>query len=669
MMPETATEIPEQVTVTAERTSLVGIATTSSQGEVVQQELQLTPAFRPGQLLETIPGLVVTAHSGEGKANEYLLRGFSLDHGTDLATFVDGMPANMPTHTHGQGYTDLNFLIPELVQSVQFTKGPYFAEQGDFSSVGSDHISLLDTVEDQVSVQGGTMGFQRLFTAGSRDTTSGTVLGAVELQHYDGPWVHPDDMRKINALARYTAGDASNGYSLTAMYYRGLWNATTDQPVRAMDPAYMTTLGLTPISRFGTLDPTDGGSAQRISLSGQYHVDLGEAHVDANAFGIYNRLTLWNNFTHYLFDPVNGDQEAQSENRTVLGGAGSYEIPGKIFGFDNDFVAGLWTRWDDNHVGRNTTTDRQYLSTTEDDQVSLLNLAGYLSATTHWTDWMRTVLGLREDYITANDNGSNTGKVSAALFQPKANLIISPWQNTEFYLSAGRGFHSDDARGVTQAEAQGITGAPLIAISDGAELGVRSTILPNLTATFTLFMIHFQSETTYDPDIGQDSAGPPSQREGFEFNTTYQPFSWLELYESFAASRARYTTPSDDGTGHVGEYIPNAPTAIASFAAYLRNLGPWTAGLEYRYLGGFPLTPDNAVKGKGYGELNLDTSYTFESGWKLGFGIYNLLDTKADAAEFWYIDRLPGEAAEGVADRHIHPIEPRSFRFTLAKMF
>lgn len=694
MAPPAAMEIPEQVTVTGERTSLVGIATTSSQGEVVQQELELAPAYRVGQLLETVPGLVVTSHSGEGKANQYLLRGFNLDHGTDLATFIDDVPVNQPTHAHGDGYTDLNPLIPELVESVQFTKGPYFADIGDFGSVGSDHISLLDTIDDQASIGVGTLGFQRLFTAGSRDLGGGTVLGALELQHYDGPWTHPDDQRKVNAVVRYSEGSGGNAISLTAMYYRDLWNATTDQPVRAMDPAYMATLGLTPIGRFGSLDPSDAGTAETGRLSGQYHHDIGESHFDANVFYVYNRLTLWNDFSHFLLDPVNGDQEAQHENRNTVGGEASYEVPANILGISNDFLAGIWTRYDVNHVSRDATKDQQYLSTTEDDRVGLFSVAGYAQDTTRWTDWLRTILGVREDYMTGTDAGTNVGNVSTTLFQPKGSLVLGPWFNTEFYVSAGRGFHSDDLRGVTQAAKLGLSGAPLIAKSDGDEVGVRSNILPNLTATVTLFQIDFQSEVTYNPDVGMDTPGPPSHRFGAEFNTTYQPFDWLEIYTSIAASHARYTEPYDDGSGHSGTYIPNAPREIGSLAAYLRNLGPWSGSVEFRYLGAYPITSGPCVasaamhdfpgvatscanaptasgqlNSRGYGEINLDGNYAFGDGWKAGIGIYNLLDTNGNAEEFYYVDRLPGEPATGVADRHIHPLEPRAFHFTLSKLF
>src|SRR5882724_7955983 len=213
-----------EVVVTAERLQLIGTATTASEGIVVNDELALTPAYRPGQLLETVPGLVVTQHSGEGKANQYLMRGYNLDHGTNLATFVDGIPINEPSHAHGQGYTDLNFLIPELATDIHYTKGTYYASEGDFSAVGAIHVGYVDTIEDQISLTGGMWGFQRLFTAGSTPLNDGNLLGAVELQHYDGPWTTPGDQRKINTVLRYSGGDSQNGYSLTGSFYHGQWN-------------------------------------------------------------------------------------------------------------------------------------------------------------------------------------------------------------------------------------------------------------------------------------------------------------------------------------------------------------------------------------------------------------------------------------------------------------
>jgi len=663
----------QEVTVTAQRLSLIGTATTASQGVVVDEELALTPDFRPGQLLETVPGLTVTAHSGEGKANQFLMRGYNLDHGTDLAVFVDAMPVNEPTHAHGQGYADLNFMLPELATNVTYTKGPYYADQGDFSSVGSVHVSYRDTIDDQVSASGGSFGFARLFTAGSVALDGGKLLGALELQHYDGPWVNPDDQRKVNAVLRYSEGNATDGYSLTAMFYHDLWNATTDQPQRAI------TQGL--IERFGSLDPSDGGYAQRFSLSAQYHTQLAGGELAASAYAISNRMTLWNNFTHYLIDPIHGDQEEQHEDRGTAGFDVAYTLDADFAGFNNDISAGILYRFDTNDVLRLPTQDRVLLtaeelaevdyppSYQEMDQVHLNSIAVYLQARTHWTAWLRTELGLREDYMHGEDSGTNYGTASSSLTQPKVNVIFTPVDTTELYLSWGRGFHSDDLRGVNQARILGVPGAPLIASQTGEEVGWRQQFSSKVALTLALYNLDAQSETTYDPDSGQDFAGPASRRYGYEVNLTYQARRWLEFYASYSANHARFKVPYDDGTGHVGEYLPNAPFAAGSFNMYVKNLGPWDAGLAYRYVSSYPLSSDGVIRGHGYGEWNGEAHYNFAGGWTLGLGVYNIFNTHANAAEFWYVDRLPSEPAAGVADVHLHPLEPLNARFTVTKAF
>jgi outer membrane receptor protein involved in Fe transport len=282
---------------------------------------------------------------------------------------------------------------------------------------------------------------------------------------------------------------------------------------------------------------------------------------------------------------------------------------------------------------------------------------------------MRSVLGLREDHASGTDTGTNAGSASRALLQPKGSLIFTPAATTEFYLSAGRGFHSIDLRGVTQAQSAGQSLLPLLSSASGEEVGVREQFRRNLVATLSVFRMTFQSETTYNPDAGMDVAGPGSRRDGAELNVTYQALRWLEFYVSVASSHARYATIYDDGTGHVGRYIPGAPNVIASFTTYVKDLGSWSGGLEYRHLGPEPLTPDNTVIGEGYGEWNGDAHYALDSGWSLGVALYNIFDQRANAADFWYRDRLPGEPAGGVNDVHIHPIEPRTVRFTIAKTF
>jgi hypothetical protein len=658
----------EEVVITSQRLNLIGTATTSSQGVVVDDELALTPALRPGQLLETVPGLVVTIHSGEGKANQYLLRGFNLDHGTDLAVNVDGMPINAATHAHGQGYTDLNFMIPELATGVQYTKGPYFAGKGDFASVGSVTMSYRDHIDDQLSLTAGGFGFRRLLAAGSSEAVGGNVLGALELQHYDGPWVSPDDQKKINAVLRYSRGSQQDGYSLTGMFYHDTWNASTDQPERAIDS------GL--ISRFGTLDPSDAGKSQRSSLSFQSHTPLGDGTLSASAYYVHSTLTLWNDFTHFLIDPVNGDQEAQHELRNTFGGALNFGHAEQWLGLDNELEIGMSGRTDIIDVSRLPTRDQQILVANlnpqgfvENDQVHETGLGAYAQLTTHWLPWFRSVFGLRDDYTRESDSGTNYGSTHASLLQPKGSLIFTPVDTTELYLSAGRGFHTDDARGVNQALRLGDTSAPLIGATTGEEVGVRQQFGQRVAATLTFFQMDFRSETTYDPDVGEDSAGPPSRRRGAELNLTIQVRRWLELYGTIAATHARFTEEYNDGTGHIGEYIPDAPNVIGSFAAYVKDLGHWSGGLEYRYMGTHPLTPDDQERGDATGEWNANVRYGFASGWNLGLGLFNLLNVRANAAEYWYIDRLQGEPPTGVADLHVHPLEPFTVRLTVGRTF
>ncbi len=700
----------QEVTVTARRIELLGTASSASEGTVADQEIQLTPAYRPGQLLETVPGLIVTLHSGEGKANQYLMRGYNLDHGTDLADFVDGMPINQPTHAHGQGYTDLNFLMPELADSISYTKGPYYADVGDFGSVGSLRIDYRDTIANQISVGAGTLGFRRLFGAGSEEIGDGHLLAAVEAQHYDGPFITPDDARKENAALRYSEGDQYNGYSLTAMYYHQLWTNTTDIPLRAIEEDIVP-------DRFGTLNPTDGGWARRASLSAQYHETIGGGQLSASGYLIDNQLHLYNDFTHYLFDPVHGDQEDQFENRHVIGGTATYSMPLPLGSIENELLTGILTRYDSLAVGRLPSEDRVPLPAEDDspyfsdsDQVSLFSAAGFLQTTTHWTNQLRSVLGVRLDYQHGADldylatlhetaGYTNGGIKSQTLAQPKASLILTATPSLELYESAGEGFHSADLRGVNQDRSVdlGLPHTPLLAAQWGEELGLRSLPLNNLAFTLALYNLWQQSETILDPDVGQDSAGPPSRRYGFELNVTYQIQRWLEFYGSFSGDHTRFTHPFDDGTGHLGTYITDAPVATGSMALYLTDFGPWSGGLEYRYLGHYSLssgpcvnsaalrdfpgvatscanapTALGQVNAQGFGELNVAAHYAFRSGWRASLGIYNLLNTHAAAAEFWYVDRLQNEIAQypdGRADIHQHPLEPIMARLTIAYLF
>jgi hypothetical protein len=657
----TGTTVSE-VVVTASTVNLLGRAETSSQGSVTKEEVELRPVYRVGQLLETVPGLVVTAHSGEGKANQYLLRGFNLDHGTDLATVVDGMPVNMRTHAHGQGYTDLNFFIPELAGGIDFTKGPYYAAIGDFGSVGSDTVRYVDELPKQVSVSAGTVGDDRLFAGGSQAVGPGNLLLAGEMVHLDGPWDHPDNMHKYNALARYSVNGDTQSYSVTGMYYSGLWHATTDQPTRAIEE------GL--IGRFGTLDPTDGGQSKRYSLSGNYGRTLGAWDLAANAYAIHYQLTLWNDFTHFLDDPVNGDQHAQDDRRNIFGGAVSLTDNGHLFGRESNTVFGLQTRYDDIRVDFNHTLARTPLETLRDDKVKEYNLSGYVQNTTNWTPWLRSIVGAREDYFHGQDDNlldaGLSGVEGKSLFQPKGSLVFGPFHDTEFYISGGIGFHSNDVRAGSNSDTGLITRPPFLVKSRGSEIGVRTNIIPHLTAAVTLFQIDFDSELIYDADAGQTVGGRPSHRTGVEFTGQYRPFNWLELSANVAMTKARYTDPSPPGEG---KFIEDAPKFIASLGALVDNLGPWSGGVEFRDLGPHALVTTNDIRSQGYKEWNVNVGYRLTPKIKVRMDVFNLFNSKDDAADYFYTTRLPGEPAQGVDDIQIHPLESRSFRFTVSKLF
>jgi outer membrane receptor protein involved in Fe transport len=416
--------------------------------------------------------------------------------------------------------------------------------------------------------------------------------------------------------------------------------------------------------------------AQRSSLTAQLFKPVagGELHASGYVFG--NRLTLWNDFTHFLVDPIHGDQEEQHEDRTTIGGNLGYKHSAPVFGLQNAVTVGFAAREDFNDVSRLPTDDRIVIPAADDplnfseaDTVRLSSFSAYVESATRWTDWFRSVLGYRYDTQYGSDRGTNAGTASDHLLAPKGSLIFRPFSTTELYLSAGRGFHSDDLRGVTAAQNAHEIGAPLIARQSGEEIGLRQQITSAFTMTVAFYKLNAQSETTYDPDAGVDSAGPGSRRRGYEINLTYQALRWLEFYGSYSGNRARYVTPFDDGTSHVGEYLPNSPFATGSLNVYVKNLGRWSGSLSYRYLSSYPLSSDDSVQGHGYGIWSGDAHYAIGEGWSVGLGVYNVLNKKADAAEFWYIDRLQGEPSAGAADVHVHPLEGTSVRLTIAKSF
>jgi len=628
-------------------------------------EVNAQPFARPGEALEVVPGLIVTQHSGEGKANQYFLRGFNLDHGTDLAIKIDGMPVNMPTHGHGQGYADINFMIPELIQSVNVRKGPYFADVGDFGSAGSLTIDYINRLPKNIlETTNGTFGYHRGLAAGSTAVGAGTLLAAVEGVKYNGPWDVPDNVRKLNGALRYIQGTATDGFTLSAMAYSNGWNSTDQVAQRAIDQSI--------IGRFGTLDPTDGGTSSRFSLSGNWAQSSEYGQSKINAYVINSSLRLYNNFTYFLDDPVNGDQFSQMDRRMVYGLNASHAFDVRVGGIETQTRIGLQTRGDDIRVGLFRTLQRETLSTVREDSVREGNIGLWADTTARWTDWLRTTVGIREDYFAGrvlSDTPANSGNAQASMTSPKAGIVLGPWYKTEFYGNAGYGLHSNDIRGatITVDPIDKVTPqdrVPLLVRSKGAEIGIRTRAVEGLTSSFAMFVLDFDSELLFVGDAGTTEPSRPSRRVGVEWTNQYQILPWMRLDFDLAYTRARFTDFDP-----AGNFIPGAPAWVAAGGMTFGGESGWFGALRGRYFGPRPLIEDDSVRSQASLIFNARAGYKFDNGLRLQLDVLNLFNAKTNQIEYYYLSRLPGEPIGGVADRHVHPAEPLAVRLTLAGRF
>ena len=517
-------EKPDEIRIIGHYENAVGTSDAASQGYITPQLIEARPMLRPGEVLEYVPGVIITQHSGDGKANQYFLRGFNLDHGTDFRTTVDHMPVNMPTHAHGQGYSDLNFLIPELVSRVAYKKGPYFAEEGDFSSAGAADIDYYTKMPKGIASIGlGGNRYARAMAANSFDAGPGHLLYGLELYHNDGPWDNPEDYRKLNGVMRFSQGTNADGYTLTLMGYTGKWNATDQIPQRAVDSGE--------VSRFGAVDATDGGKTSRYSLSLDRHKTLangGVFHMDV--YAIRYRLNLFSNFTFFLDNPVNGDQFEQADARSIFGLTPSWIFTGKWDGRQTINKFGLDARRDNIDVALYNTTARDRFNTVRSDKVAQTGVGVYYENAVQWTDSFRSVVGVREDFYNArvdSDLPENSGTTRAHITSPKLNFVFGPFDKTEYFLNYGQGFHSNDARGTTIA-VDPATGdpadkVPALVKSKGEEIGVRTERIPHLQSSLSLWRLTLDSELVFVGDAGTTEAGRPSLRRGIEWSNRYIP--------------------------------------------------------------------------------------------------------------------------------------------------
>jgi TonB dependent receptor/TonB-dependent Receptor Plug Domain len=662
--------------------------TAASAGDISQEQMQSQPLLRPAAVLENVPGLIVTQHSGEGKANQYFLRAFNLDHGTDLALEVDDMPVNMPTHAHGQGYADLNFLIPELAGDLHYKKGPYYADEGDFATAGTTRIGLVSEMPVSATLGFGEDGYRRALLMGSTSLAGGTLLGAGEVYHNDGPFEVPDDYTRLNGVLRYHYGDDKDFYTLTAMAYSGKWNSTDQVPQHAIADGV--------IDRFGSLNPTDGGISSRASFSFSRVKRTDSNLVQFSAYVIRYKLDLWSTFTYYLRDPVNGDQMLQHDDRVVYGVKGSKTWHTEFLGLPVSNVIGIQARIDDiRDVGIFPTRQRQPIGTTQNAGVLESNGAGYAESSIQWAPKLRTVLGVREDQfdfdvkdkmrnadgtcnIRSDPEGCVTGNRKASIFSPKLGIIIGPWAGTTFFINAGDGYHSNDARGITRSgENPEVSPVTPLTRASSAEVGVTSLIIPNLETSLDIFKLKLKSELVFDGDAGVTVPSGSTTRSGIEWGNKYHLNSWLAAEFNAAFTKARFDSnaPLDDlGCGDassshpcatpiaiVGRYIPNSPTSVIDAGLTAHRESGWFGALRARHFGESPLVEDNSAHAPQYTTVDGQVGFQKRDQWSIAVDVFNLANVKWNDIEYYYVSRLKNESSPE-PDYVVHPGVPRTVR-------
>jgi hypothetical protein len=710
--------------------SLIGIADSATQGTVGAAEIEDRPILRSGEILETIPGLIITQHAGGGKANQYFLRGFNLDHGTDFAIFVDDMPLNLPSHAHGEGYSDMNIVIPEFVERVDFEKGPYYADIGSYGSAGAADVVYFKTLpQNFFQVEGGMYGYGRMVFGISKKLRKGNLLYGGEVYHDNGPWTtHEDNYYKYNGLVTYSQGGEDNGFSITARAYRGTWHSSDQIPVDAIPL----------VGFFGALNPTDGGESQRYSLQAEWHRSSENSETKVTLYGFYYDLNLFSDFTYYLDDPVKGDQFEQQDRRWVAGLDAHHTIFGTWFGRKVANTFGLQVRNDWVHNGLFRTedrvrTDKNDINACNDEPIPACvtnpNLIAILPADTdlnkftdtmigfyvenkiQWSEKFRSVLAVRGDeaiynvtsltpaYVATELPGApvidfaklNSGTATKFLPSPKASLIFGPWAKTEFYLQGGFSFHSNDARGATQ-RVQPISPdypfpTPSIPISPlvqtkGGEVGVRTVIVPHLQSTLSVWYLHSNSELQQDGDTGGTVASEQSSnRYGVEWANYWTPLKHLAFDFDLADSRARFTQidPADAAytnpgggqypvQGPGGYRVPEAVGWVISSGVTVHDYKGFSSSLRLRYFGPRDLTSDGIYQSKLTALLNAEVGYQMNRRWRVSAEFLNLLNRRDSDIDYAYISRITPTDAALFTDV-FHPTEPFQVRVTLQYRF
>ncbi len=659
---------PDAAEVEVPEVSVVGDrpVAASSQQFIPDKEILLQPQGRPAQVLRLIPGFIAVEHSGgAGKADQYFLRGFDADHGTDVAFFIDNMPINLRTHGHGQGYTDLNFIIPETIQGIDVVKGTYHAEFGDFDTAGAVRFNTRDVLEENV-VQGagGQFDTQRYLLMLSPTKDKVRTLIAAEGYYTNGPYENDNRYFRFNLMGKATVNPTVRSeLSVTGSYHKANWNASGEIPLRAvMDGT---------LDRFGSIDPSEGGMTERATGRVQYHYDTPSGgQFFADTYLMYYKLDLWTNFTFNLDNPVDGDGINQHDQRYMYGGNLGYRQAGELLGIHSIATAGFQLRNDTiSNIRLGTQTKRVPTGTVIESAVQEASYSPYVKLELRPMPWMRLSGGVRADYFTFDVRNlcdtcpqQPAGRKDSGQVSPKGNLILGPWFNTEFFVNYGTGFHSNDARSTVTG------GSAPLARAQGIEVGLRSKPWgrDRMELTATLWGLDLKSELVFVGDAGTTEARGPTRRYGVEVGARGQIYGPLYFNGSFTWTRAEF---KDTGLA-----VPLAPELTAYAALLLRWPEGLSSQLQMTYLGVRNLTEDRTVKAPSW--IDFDLTERYQLPIKLSHGrleaflfVQNLFDTQWEQATFAYTSRLPGEPAGGVQDTHFVPGNPRFVMGGLAWYF
>lgn len=647
----------EEVVVYGRAQQLLGIAGSASEGVVGYDDLGLPPLLRVGELAESVPGMVATQHSGTGKANQYFLRGFNLDHGTDFSASAEGVPLNMRTHGHGQGYLDLNFLIPELVATAVYQKGPYSPAVGDFSSAGSVQFEFHDRLEEsfgELSV--GENGYRRGLLAGTAELAGGTLTGAADVTRYDAPFVLDENLRQEKGYLSFVDALAGMAAKLTLQGYSGRWDSSDQIPLRAVRSGR--------ISERGYIDPDLGGATQRFAVTGS----LTSNAWSATAYLVDYDLTLFSNFTYFLEDPESGDEFEQRDDRRIYGARIDGVVETSLAGLPLVLRWGGDARYDDiAEVGLYRTFSRERTGVVRQDAVDEWSVALHGKAEWAATERLRLALGLRADYFDWQVDAFreiNSGSGHARQVSPKLMLAYRFAESAEVYVNYGIGMHSNDVRGATirvdPSSAEPAAAVDPLVKSEGGEIGVRLESGSDFNVTMTAFQLALDSELLFIGDAGGTEATYGSERRGIETAAFWRPADWLAVNTAYTYTDARFrgAPPGED-------HIPGAIEQTFAFGVDAVWKDALTMSLEARYLGDAPLVEDGSVRAQGSTLVNAGLALRRDAlEWRLD--AFNLLDSNDYDISYFYASRLPGEPAGGVEDIHFHPLEPRTVRLSVS---